>query len=255
MHAPVCVLQQAWTHGLVVQVLPAGPQMPLQAVCTVMVQPPGKVQQRPMGGQGLGVQTSPMGVELGGQMPKTPVVVHAPVVLLQHAREQMMLHEAPTGPHRPGNGPARQAACVVMMQPLGCVQHGATGGQGLGVQVMPVSTGVAPTGQALPLKTWTQPPVLGLQHAFTHGFGLQVPPGNQVPLLQLDWKVVVQRMVPLMQHAPKGGHGLGVQVVPATPMVLTGQTRPKPSTPHCPVLTLQQTRTHGLGLQEELANH
>lgn len=29
MHEPVCVLQQAWTHGLVVQVLPAGPQMPL----------------------------------------------------------------------------------------------------------------------------------------------------------------------------------------------------------------------------------
>ena len=259
MHEPVCVLQQAWTHGLVVQVLPAGPQMPLQADCTVMVQPLGKVQQRPRGGHGLvGVQVSPMGVVLGGQMPKTPVVVHAPVVLWQQAREQMMLHEAPTGPHTPPNGPARHRFCVVMMQPLGCVQHGATGGQGLGVHVTPTSTGVLPIGQLLPPKIWKQPPVLGLQHALTQGLGLQAVLGSQSPgrLLQLACVVVVQMMVPRMQHALTGGHGLeGVQDVPGPGMELGGQTSPKPIKPHAPVLRLQQTRTQGLGLQAVLPSH
>lgn len=234
MHAPVCVLQQAWTHGLVVQVLPAGPQMPLHAACVVTVQPLGKVQQRPIGGQGLGVQVSPMGVKLGGQMPKTPVVTHAPVFRLQQAREQMMLHEAPTGPHRPGNGPERQLACVVMMHPLGCRQQGATGGQGLGVQVTPVSTGFAPVGQELPPKIWKHAPVFGLQHALTHGLGWHAVLGNHRPgrLLQFACVVVVQMMVPRMQHALTGGHGFGVHVVPATPMELVGQGIPKPTTLH-----------------------
>lgn len=196
MHPPDCVLQHRCTHGLVVQVLPAGPQMPLQLGCVVTVHPLGKVQQRPMGGQGLGVQTNPMGVEFGGQTPKTPVVVHAPVALLQQAREQMMLQEPPGGPQTPGKGPLPQMFAVVMMHPLGCRQHGPTGGQGLGVQVTPVRTGVAPAGQELPPKTWKQAPVLGLQHALTHGLGLQDVPGIHNPLVQFCWKVVVQRMVP-----------------------------------------------------------
>lgn len=257
MHTPVCVLQQTCVQGLVVQVLPAGPQMPLQLACVVTLQPCGKVQQRPIGGQGLGVQVRPMGVVLIGQTPKTPVMEHAPVMLWQQAREQMMLHEAPTGPHRPGNGPERQLACVVMMHPLGCRQHGATGGQGLGVQETPVSTGVAPAGHELPPKIWKQAPVLGLQHAFTHGLGWQAVFGSHRPgrLLQFACVVVVQMIVPRMQHALTGGQGLGVQVVPATPMVLVGHGTPKPTTPHWPVLMLQQTRTQGLGLHKLLASH
>lgn len=224
-----------------------------------MVQPLGKMQQRPRGGHGLvGVQVSPMGVVLIGQMPKTPVVVHAPVMLWQQAREQMMLHDAPTGPQRPGKGPLRQLACVVMMQPLGCRQQGATGGQGLGVHVTPTSTGVEPTGQLLPPKIWKQPPVLGLQHALTQGLGLQAVLGIHSPgrLLQLACVVVVQMMVPKMQHALTGGQGLlGVQEVPPTPIEPVGQGTPKPTTLHAPVLVLQQTRTQGLGLQAVLPSH
>ena len=142
------------------------------------------------------------------------------------------------------------------MHPLGCRQHGATGGQGLGVQETPVSTGVAPVGQELPPKTWKQAPVFGLQHALTQGLGLQEVFGNQTPLVQFTWKVVTQLMAPLMQHAPRGGQGEGTQDEPPKGVELGGQVRPKPTRPHAPVLLLQQTRTQGLGLQAVLVpNH
>ena len=127
----------------------------------------------------------------------------------------------------------------------------------MGVQETPVSTGVAPAGQELPPKIWKQAPVFGLQQALMHGLGLHAVLGNHRPgrLLQLACVVVVQRIVPRMQHALTGGQGLGEQVVAVVATEPVGHGLPKPAGVHAPVLVLQQMRTQGLGLQATFPNH
>jgi hypothetical protein len=186
---------------------------------------------------------------------KMETTEHAPVLGLQQAWR----HDA--GVQVPLGGPQMpvvpQAACVVMEHPAPVsVQHGPEGGQGLGLHATPVKVGEYPTGQRLPPKICRQAPVVMLQQARTQGLGVHevAPGGCQLPL-QVDWKVVMQMIVPFTQQMPRGGQGVGEQDVPGKGVVLDGQEELQGRVPHAPVLLLQQTWMQGLGLQAVLAVH
>ena len=78
--------------------------------------------------------------------------------------------------------------------------------------------------------------------------------GCQLPA-QVAWKVMMQMMVPLTQQTPRGGQGVGEQVVPGNGVVVVGQATLQERVLHAPVVLLQQTWMQGLGLQAVLASH
>lgn len=117
------------------------------------------------------------------------------------------------------------------------------GGQGLGVQVLPVA-GVVPGGQALPAK---KKQTFRSQHARKHGLGLHVvTPVSTVPLHALG--VVTSVQLPSgRQHTKPGRHGLGEQVLPGAGVLVDGHG--PFATKHVPS-GRQHACGHGLGWHE-----
>ena len=176
--------------------------------------------------------------------------MHAPVFGSQHAWTHVVgVHAPPAGPQIP----PRQPDCVVMKHVVEpAVQHGPQGGQGLGWQAVPGTTGLEPGGHDAPPKTWKQPQLPGLQHAWMHGLGVQEVPLNHTPG-QFAWNEMMQTVEPLMQQMPSGGQGLGVHELPGTLIEPVGHVSVAPITLH-PV-AVQQTCTHGFGLHVPPAIH
>lgn len=79
-----------------------------------------------------------------------------------------------------------------------------------------------------------------------HWFGWHVVPTPIQMPWHCDWIVCVQIVVPGRQHAPIGGHGLGVHVGPGNWFHPVGQPVALIAW-HAPVTGSQHTRLHGLG--------
>jgi hypothetical protein len=195
--------------------------------------------------------------EVTPQMP--PEAVHWACVVCVQIGERKWQHAPytghgfPNGPHKPDAGvmPGGHVLPVTIVHPPCGVQHVVIvmiTKQKTDPHVCPGLT-TEPAGQLCPMYTCVHPPVFGLQHAVTHGFGVHEPPCTQLPL-HSDWIVMVQLTAPSRQHRPTGGHGPCVGVPRhelATDWIHpVGQEDALMKIWHRPVVTLQQTIVGGM---------